>query len=592
MRPWTLVVAVALSSSLLFAAEPQQPAVPSLGETIEVSIINLDVVVTDKRGNRVHGLTKDDFVILEDGKPQAITNFAEYGAEVARAVQTTPGAPIARTPAPEAPPPQKRTIVVFVDRFKLVDFRRDPIFDAIKKLLHGVVRPGDAVSVVAWRGQPLTRQEFTDDLTKVDAALDAISKESSGIAGANALVDLQRNLLDEQQFLEEVEEMKNQGSSPADQSARPAEELIHADQAPPLDAYAAAVWAKVDLRRKVSAINSLLLGMSGAEGKKVLLLASHRLSMLAGLEYFGIGLNGPVPARLRTEFDTESMVASVATTANAAGVTVYPVHPVGLAQAAMQFQSNVQIGPLRNILQLPASTNAGNYDHLVLQNELPVLDDIAKQTGGMTAFGSDIVKLLPRVEEDFGTYYSMAYRAATKREDRKRTLVVKTTNPAYSVRTRREMIDKSDTTRMSERVVANLFTPNAPSKIAIATKLGAARKVGRNRYKIPLTVTIPVSALTTIDQPNGDFAGSFSVFVAWGGILGEISDTTHRVQPFVIHKEDAEKMAESTFTYDFELLADERTDRISVGVMDDVGKDTGYAFLRLPPRSEMITEAR
>jgi len=210
----------------------------------------------------------------------------------------------------------------------------------------------------------------------------------------------------------------------------------------------------------------------------------------------------------------------------------------------------------------------------------------------MTAFGSDIVKLLPRVEDDFATYYSLAYRTSSRREDRARKLVVKTTNPAYSVRTRREMIDKSETTVMRERVVANLFTHNTPSKIRVTTKLGATTKVGRNRYKIPLTVTIPVSALTTIDQPDGDFAGSFSIYVAWGGILGEISDTTHRVQSFVIQKADAEKAADSTFSYDFELLADERTDRISVGVLDDVGRDAGYAFLRLPPRGSMVTQAQ
>src|SRR5205085_612313 len=131
MRPWPFVVAFFLSPILVFAADQQQPAVPSVGEVIEVSIVNLDVVVTDKRGKRVHGLTRDDFVILEDGKLQPITNFAEYGAEAARAVTTRGSAPPTSPAKAEAPPPQKRTMVVFVDRFKLVDFRREPIFAAV-----------------------------------------------------------------------------------------------------------------------------------------------------------------------------------------------------------------------------------------------------------------------------------------------------------------------------------------------------------------------------------------------------------------------------------------------------------------------------
>src|ERR1035437_2116386 len=38
-------------------------------------IVMLDVVVTDKAGNPVLGLTKDDFKVLEDGKAQVISDF-------------------------------------------------------------------------------------------------------------------------------------------------------------------------------------------------------------------------------------------------------------------------------------------------------------------------------------------------------------------------------------------------------------------------------------------------------------------------------------------------------------------------------------
>jgi len=336
MRLWSVVLAVFFSPILAFAADQQQqPAAPQVGETIEVSIVNLDVVVTDKRGNRVHGLTRDDFTIVEDGKPQAITNFAEYGADVTRAVQTTPGSAVLPAPAVAEAPPQKRTIVVFVDRFKMVNFRRDPIFDSIKKLLRGVVRPGDAVSIVAWRGQPITRQDYTDDLTKLDTTLDAISKESDGVAGSNALTDLQRDIIAQEEFEQELLDFAS-GTSQGGSGLHRSADLTAAtagEKRPPLDAYAAAVWAKVDLRRKVNAINSLLLGMSGAEGKKVLLLASHRLSIIAGLEYLGMGLRGPVPAPVRGEFSTETLVKSIGATANAAGVTVYPIYPEGLGEA-------------------------------------------------------------------------------------------------------------------------------------------------------------------------------------------------------------------------------------------------------------------
>lgn len=45
-------------------------------------LIQVPAVVTDKAGNHVHGLTKDDFKVLEDGKQQKITTFEEVTAAV------------------------------------------------------------------------------------------------------------------------------------------------------------------------------------------------------------------------------------------------------------------------------------------------------------------------------------------------------------------------------------------------------------------------------------------------------------------------------------------------------------------------------
>src|SRR5437868_10960922 len=55
---------------LLFAVSFTAPAeelpIPRAGETIDVSIVNLDVIVTDHKGNHVPGLTASDFEVFED----------------------------------------------------------------------------------------------------------------------------------------------------------------------------------------------------------------------------------------------------------------------------------------------------------------------------------------------------------------------------------------------------------------------------------------------------------------------------------------------------------------------------------------------
>ena len=79
MRSWSCLLL--LSIAFPISAPAQTPVIPHAGETIEVSIVNVDTVVTDKQGRRVHGLRKEDFEIYENGVRQPITNFAEYASE-------------------------------------------------------------------------------------------------------------------------------------------------------------------------------------------------------------------------------------------------------------------------------------------------------------------------------------------------------------------------------------------------------------------------------------------------------------------------------------------------------------------------------
>ncbi|HEY4575061.1 MAG TPA: hypothetical protein VIJ26_13880, partial [Thermoanaerobaculia bacterium] len=66
--------AAGLALGLLLASVPsraaqESPAGESFKESIEVSVVNLDVYVTDKKGQPITGLKKDDFQVFEDGNP-------------------------------------------------------------------------------------------------------------------------------------------------------------------------------------------------------------------------------------------------------------------------------------------------------------------------------------------------------------------------------------------------------------------------------------------------------------------------------------------------------------------------------------------
>ena len=52
---------------------------PTIHVTSRETVV--DVTITDAKGNPIHGLKQSDFTIKEDGKPQPIRSFEEFGSE-------------------------------------------------------------------------------------------------------------------------------------------------------------------------------------------------------------------------------------------------------------------------------------------------------------------------------------------------------------------------------------------------------------------------------------------------------------------------------------------------------------------------------
>src|SRR5687767_13111028 len=106
-------VAVVLSLTVPFAAFAQQ----TLTEKIEVRVVGIDVVVTDRAGNVISGLTKDDFVLIENKTPQTIVNFYEATPEIyVTAPENAPSSaqPASAQPASAAPLPPPRRVVLYI----------------------------------------------------------------------------------------------------------------------------------------------------------------------------------------------------------------------------------------------------------------------------------------------------------------------------------------------------------------------------------------------------------------------------------------------------------------------------------------------
>src|SRR4051794_37407330 len=88
--PATLLT-FALLGVLTTQSSPQQTPPQEGVIRINVNLVQVDAIVTDAKGKPVTDLSADDFEVLQDGKKQAITNFAFINVKEARLI-TPPAA--------------------------------------------------------------------------------------------------------------------------------------------------------------------------------------------------------------------------------------------------------------------------------------------------------------------------------------------------------------------------------------------------------------------------------------------------------------------------------------------------------------------
>ena len=550
-----------------------QTVIPHAGETIEVSIVNIDTVVTDRKGNRVRGLGRDDFEVYENGVRQPLSNFAEYAGEAKvttagdRKAPTAAEATSAPRVAAQPPPAQPRTIIVFVERFQLPAFRSDPLFAAMKKLLHDTVRKGDRVMVVTWnRGILGVRQDFTDDMVRIDKAIEFIAGRTTSMSH-DPIADLEQEI-DSIQAFEEESAAVNGGRVGVPEVPSESGLSFFVEQM----ARFTAKDALIDEKRKVETLNALMRSTGSIEGRKVLLLATHRLSLYAGAEaLFASGVN-VLPSDYRMQFDAKPLIRSLIETANANGFTVYPIYAEGLAMTSaatseLRARQNKPIG----------------YEYLVLNNETPMLEYVAKETGGSAAWGSnEVTRLLPAISEDLDSYYSLAYRAAPGKAA-SRKVEVKVKDPKLTVRARTQYLPKSDTMRMDDRVIATLFGNAPPASFEMKVRLAPPKLDEKKHYIIPVTIEVPISALTTLPAPGNIHNGAFTVYMAWGGTIGGLSDTHHDTKQFSIPDAELAKSKGNYFTYQVGVLSATPYLRIALGVYDEVSKEYALNLIDLQP---------
>ena len=537
---------------------PREPeTVPRASATVELSLYNLDVVVTDADGKPVHGLTAADFEVRHGGRKVEVTNFSEFRSDLpeptAPSSEALPDGP-APSAAPSAPRPPRR-VVLFFDRLSLPEpTTRKTLFDSLRSLLASTLDEGDEAMIVTWERSIRTVLPFSDDLDALEAALARIERRSARLGTEQA--DFEQIQSEEQWF-----------------SWLEADPRVGGEAGPSLLKDVQAQQAYFEMRAKCTALRGLAATLGGAEGRKVLVVVSHRFSRYPGLEFF-LGYR-PTPeevlgARARVA-DARSLLDEVTAAANANGVSLYTLLP-----AELDTSTPTAMTP-GSAAAADGAPGLGARGQAMLDNEMQALDHVARGSGGVADSGpTNVGRFVERIASDLVSWYSLGFPARAG-ETGVAPVSVRTKDRRLTARARSSLVEKSLEEQMADRVLAHLFRPDGRARIPISADVtGISAKAGRSR--LHLEVRVPIASLALLPGEKGA-SGSFSVFVAAVGPQGDFSSVSRRRQPFEIPAKDLDAAKAGHYTFELELEA-ARDARLSVGVWDEKGGDAGFAVVR------------
>src|SRR5215217_4961009 len=140
--PARMIPLLLVAGSMSLGAQEAAPGADvEMGESIDVRVVNVEAVVTDRHGQRIKGLSPADFRLLVDGKEVPIDYFTEVrGGATVEAQGTGPVSPASGAVG--------RNLLVFIDQSFTVQAQLDLVLRRLQKSLLQI-GPGDQVALVA-----------------------------------------------------------------------------------------------------------------------------------------------------------------------------------------------------------------------------------------------------------------------------------------------------------------------------------------------------------------------------------------------------------------------------------------------------------
>lgn len=383
------------------AQAPKTQGSPAVTFQVEVDYVDVDVVVTDERGNFVRGLTRDDFQVFEDGKPVKVDTFSTVEIPVERYEQKLFGG---RTSAEDVrsnrPTLAGRFYVIVLDDMGTSPLRSQYVIKAARQFVEQHFASNDTAAVVYTSGKRDRAQEFTNDRRLL---LASIGKFMGTKLRSSTLDKLDGYYM--QKAIEEGLAAQNDGGpvDPASSQARDANPFSRGE------GYPNRSYDMNDMERGQRALG--VLGQLKSYAEFLANVRGRRKAMVL----FSEGIDYPTHDIFAAHDATTVLGAmkDAVTAAARANVNIFTVDPRGLVGLTSEYiELNQSNADLFNIGA--RDPRYGMQPHTALLAEMRLTQDslrtLSEETGGLASIDANsFSSAFNRIVQANSLYYMLGY---------------------------------------------------------------------------------------------------------------------------------------------------------------------------------------
>jgi VWFA-related protein len=552
------------------AAGQETGASRSFVESIDVQVVNLEVFVTDRQGQRIGGLTREDFEVLEDGRPIQVSNFyAVTGGRTeipeAGSVILLGGGEAADDTGEALPLEQRLNLAIVIDDLSLDARGRNRLLLAIGNAVLPRLRPDDRVLVGLLGGSSVRiAQRLSSDPNQLRTTLEKMSRTApAGVA----------RLAEKREILRQIEGIGLlRSDEESDAQTKRLNESVVREIYPTLQGYSRK--RAQEARSSLNALTRFIESLSGLPGRKAVLYAGGGLSLRPGEALF---------EAWNRKFSAQSSTSI----SQAAGSTLEGLREdltKDLERLVAQANANrvtfYTLGVTEELTGISAESGSAaawgaDLENLEKMNLGQSMNLLAGGTGGLSGVDlADPRNMLDRMREDFDSFYSLGYvphPSPEKGEAKNRKIEVRVRGrDELTVRHREGRRDQTHTERMTGRTLSALILDPGANPLEVAIEIVAeARTPEKENYLVEALVKFPLARLVLVPGESVH-EGRVTLFLGAQDSQGRLSPIQEIRVPILVPVGDPGALAQ-TAAYKATLELRPEAHRIAVSIRDEIG---------------------